>query len=198
MPAAAPAAAPVAAAAEESEAVRCFPLCSAPAYERADRARRRSRRRRRSSTSSSRRSTRPRSPRSSVRSRRWSRTSPSSRCVSLLFSPSHPAPTRPASCPPSPFRAWRVLTRYHVCAGEEVCRVVAPGAQGGRLEGGRGEAQKDVHGPRRDRRARVIAPSAHHRTRVEPSGNHVTIVQLILIVALSLPPLPHGGVVRLN
>ena len=30
------------------------------------------------------------------------------RFSSLL--PSHPAPTRPASCLPSPFRAWRVLT----------------------------------------------------------------------------------------
>ena len=33
--------------------------------------------------------------------------------------------------------------------GEEIRRVPTAGPQGGPLEGGRGEAQKDVHGPRR-------------------------------------------------
>ena len=45
--------------------------------------------------------------------------------------------------------------------GEEVRRVATEGSQGGYVEGGRGEAQKDVHGPRRDGHARVSRAPLH-------------------------------------
>ena len=45
--------------------------------------------------------------------------------------------------------------RAHARPGEEVRRVATADSQGEPVERGRREAQKDVHGPRRDRRARV-------------------------------------------
>ncbi len=57
---------------------------------------------------------------------------------------------RPTVIPPSFFHDWA-----YPLSGKEVRRVAAANSQGESVKRGRREAEKDVHGPRCDRRARV-------------------------------------------
>lgn len=85
-------------------------------------------------------------------------------------------------------RAPALTDRPVAPAGEEVCRVAASDPQGEPVERGCGEAQKDLYGPGRDRRARV---STMRRLPIEGTVRVSGSCQSVhsTLIAILLPPL---------